>query len=74
MRLVADTKDSRVEGCVMVEEDFTIKMEDTMKDNGKTIRWMVMVNFTMKVANLPTRANGLKINSMALARSTMIIL
>lgn len=58
----------------MVEEDFTIKMEDTMKANGKTIRWMVMVNFTMKVANLPTRANGLKINSMALARSTMIIL
>ena len=74
MRLVADTKASRAEGCATAEEDFTIKMAGTTKDSGRTIRWMAMVSFTMKVASLLMKGNGLKINSTASVRFTMTIL
>jgi hypothetical protein len=48
----------------------TLKMEDTMKANGKTIKCMVLVSCTMKMVKLLTRDIGKMINSMAKEEST----
>jgi hypothetical protein len=48
MKLEVGTKASRVMACAMEEENFTIKMEDSTKASGRTIKWMAMVNSTTK--------------------------
>lgn len=58
----------------MAVEDFIIKMVDITKGNGKIIKWMDMVNSTMKVVSLPMKDNGLKTSLMALEKYTTIIL
>ena len=65
MRLEVVMRAIKVEECETDRENSTIKMEDIMKAAGKTTRWMVMANFTMKEENWLMKDNGLKISSMA---------
>ena len=53
----------------MDKANSTIKMEDIIKDTGKTTKWTAMVNSIMKEENLPTKATGAKISSMASEKS-----
>ena len=48
----------------MVVVNFIIKMVDIIKDNGKIIKWMDMVNYIIKVAKLLIKENGHKISLM----------
>lgn len=57
----------------MEEGDFTIKMEDITKANGKTTKWMALVNFITKGESLPTKVNGHKMSLMAWVKFIMII-
>lgn len=50
--------------CVMDGASFITKMEAIMKALGRIIKWTAMESSTMKVANLPTKAIGLRTNSM----------
>jgi hypothetical protein len=51
----------------------SIKMVDIMKDNGKIIKCMDGVNFSMKVENLHMKVIGNRMNFMVLVRYIMII-
>lgn len=73
MRQVVAMKASRVMECVTEEESSTIKMEDTMRGIGETIRWMDLVSSTTKEASWPIKATGRKMSSMVKARSTTTI-
>lgn len=58
----------------MAKENFTIKMEVTMKVNGETIKWMDMVDFTMKEENSLIKVHGHKMSLMDMEKYIMIIL
>ena len=51
IKLEVDTKVLRKMDFDMEEESFSIKMVDTMMDNGKRIKCMDGVNYTIKVVN-----------------------
>lgn len=74
MKLVANTKDTNVEECVMERVNFIIKMEGSMKDNGKITRWMAMANCIMKEVKLHMKDIGFRINLMVWGKFTMTIL
>jgi hypothetical protein len=57
----------------MGEVDFIIRMEATMRVNGKIIKWMALENFTTKEENLLMKVNGNKINLMDWVKCIMII-
>jgi hypothetical protein len=74
MKLVQDIKATNSMDNVMVKENSSIKMEDTMKANGGPIKCMVGESFIMKEENSHIKAIGLKTSSMDLGKSTMTIL
>jgi hypothetical protein len=49
----------------MAMEFFTSKMEDTIKDNGKTTKCTGSANFTMKMEQSHIKDIGKTMNSMA---------
>ena len=57
----------------MDRENFTTKMEDTMRVNGEPIKCMVGENFIMREENLLIKAIGIRMSFMVLVKSTMTI-
>lgn len=74
MKLEANTKVSKAEACETAKEDFTTKTEATMKATGRTTKWTVSANYTMKAVKWLTKGCGLRTNSTVSAKSTTIIL
>jgi hypothetical protein len=54
----------RVVECETDKEDSTIKTGATIRDTGKTIKWMELGSFTIRMEILPTKVVGLKTSSM----------
>lgn len=74
MKLEVDMKALRKMELEMAEENSSIKMEDTMMENGKIIKCMVGESYFTKETNQLMKEIGPMINFMAMAKYIMIAL
>lgn len=73
-KLVANTKVIKAKECEMAKVNFIIKMEGSIKDNGKIIKWMDTGNYIMREEKLHMRVIGSKISLTEWVKSITIIL
>lgn len=74
MKLAANTKVIKAKECEMAKVNFIIKMEGSIKDNGKIIKWMDTGNYIMREEKLHMRVIGNKISLTEWVKSITIIL